>query len=58
MFVEEDIELVKRMVASGLDVMPFLAEDAVWVIPGFGTYHGKQDIYEDRIFNRDVRPVG
>ena len=45
MSIEENIELVKRVVASGLDVMEFLAEDAVWVIPGFGTYQGKQDIY-------------
>jgi ketosteroid isomerase-like protein len=45
MSTEENTELVKRVVASGLNVMEFLAEDAVWVIPGFGTYEGKQDIY-------------
>lgn len=31
MSIEENVELVKRVVASGLDVMEFLAEDAVWV---------------------------
>ena len=45
MSIEENIELVKKVLASGLDVMEFLAEDAVWVIPGFGTYEGKQNIY-------------
>jgi ketosteroid isomerase-like protein len=25
--------------------MEYLAEDAVWVIPGFGIYDGKQEIY-------------
>lgn len=45
MSVEENVELVKKVLASGLDVMEFLAEDAVWVIPGFGTYKGKQDIH-------------
>ena len=45
MSIEENIKLVERLVASGLDVMDFLAEDAVWVIPGFGTYRGKQDIF-------------
>jgi len=43
--IEENTELVKKVLASGLDVLEFLAEDAVWVIPGFGTYRGKQDIY-------------
>ena len=43
--IEENIELIKKVVAGGLDVMEFLAEDAVWVIPGFGTYRGKDDIY-------------
>lgn len=45
MSIEENVELAKRVVASGLDVMEFLAEDAVWVIPGFGTYEGKQNIH-------------
>ena len=45
MSIEENTELVKKVLASGLDVLEFLAEDAVWVIPGFGTYRGKQDIY-------------
>lgn len=45
MAVEENIELVKKVLTSGLDVVEFLAEDAVWLIPGFGTYRGKQDIY-------------
>ncbi len=45
MSIEENTELVKKILASGLDVLEFLAEDAVWVIPGFGTYRGKQDIY-------------
>jgi ketosteroid isomerase-like protein len=45
MSIEENIDLVKKVVASGLDVMEYLAEDAVWVIPGFGIYDGKQEIY-------------
>ena len=45
MSIEENTELVKKILASGLDVLEFLAEDAVWVIPGFGTYRGKQDVY-------------
>ena len=45
MSIEENTELVKKVLAGGLDVMEFLAEDAVWVIPGFGTYRGKQDIF-------------
>jgi ketosteroid isomerase-like protein len=45
MSIEENIALVKRVVASGLDVLEFLAEDAVWEIPGFGTYRGRQDIH-------------
>lgn len=53
MSIEENIDLVKRVVANGLDVMEFLAEDAVWVIPGFGTYHGKQDIYTKLIAPTD-----
>ena len=44
MSIEENKELVKKVLASGLDVVEFMAEDAVWVIPGFGTYRGKQDI--------------
>jgi len=45
MSIEENKELVKKVLASGLDVVEFMAEDAVWVIPGFGTYRGKQNIY-------------
>jgi ketosteroid isomerase-like protein len=45
MSIEENIELARKVLASGLDVMEFLADDAVWVIPGFGTYRGRQDIY-------------
>jgi hypothetical protein len=45
MSIEENKELVKKVLASGLDVVEFMAEDAVWVIPGFGTYRGKQDIH-------------
>jgi len=44
MSIEENKELVKKLLASGLDVVEFMAEDAVWVIPGFGTYRGKQEI--------------
>ena len=43
--MEENVEIAKQVLASGLDVMEFLADDAVWVIPGFGTYEGKQDIH-------------
>ena len=45
MGIKENKEIVEKVVASGLDVMEFLAEDAVWVIPGFGTYRGKEDIF-------------
>ncbi len=45
MSIEENKELITKVLAGGLDVMEFLAEDAVWVIPGFGTYRGKEDIY-------------
>ena len=45
MSIEENIELAKKVLASGLDVLEFLAEDAVWLIPGFDTYQGKEEIY-------------
>ena len=45
MSIEENKELVKKVLAGGLDVVEFLAEDAVWVIPGFGTYRGKREIH-------------
>jgi uncharacterized protein len=42
--IEENKELAKKVLASGLDLVEFLAEDAEWVIPGFGTYRGKDEI--------------
>ena len=53
MSVEENIELIKKVVASGLDVVEYLAEDAVWLIPGFGTYRGKKDIYTKLLAQKD-----
>ena len=49
MSVEENKKLIQNLVAGGLDIMEFIAEDAVWVIPGFGTYNGKQQILEKLI---------
>ena len=45
MSIEENKELARKVVASGLDLMDFLAEDAVWTIPAFGTYRGKEEIF-------------
>jgi ketosteroid isomerase-like protein len=42
-------ELVRRALASGLDFMDLVAEDAEWVIPGFGTYRGKREIIDKLI---------
>jgi ketosteroid isomerase-like protein len=47
--VEENKELVRRALASGLDFMDLVAEDAEWVIPGFGTYRGKREIIDKLI---------
>ena len=44
MSTESNIEIVKKVLASGLDVEEYLADDAVWTIPGFGIYAGKEEI--------------
>ncbi|MEE3278375.1 MAG: nuclear transport factor 2 family protein [Pseudomonadota bacterium] len=44
MSTEENIELAEKVLGNGLDILEFLAEDAVWVIPGLATYRGKQEI--------------
>ncbi len=45
MSVEKNIELAKKILAGGLDILELLSEDAIWVIPGFDTYNGKGEIY-------------
>ena len=44
MSTESNIEIAKKVLASGLDVEEYLADDAVWTIPGFGIYAGKEEI--------------
>ena len=41
---ESNIEIAKKVLASGLDVEEYLTDDAVWTIPGFGIYKGKEEI--------------
>ena len=36
--------MIKEVLASGLDVEKCLTDDAVWTIPGFGSYEGKKEI--------------
>ena len=36
--------MIKEVLASGLDVEKYLTDDAVWAIPGFGSYKGKREI--------------
>ena len=36
--------MIKEVLASGLDVEKYLNDDAVWTIPGFGSYEGKREI--------------
>ena len=40
----DNIELIKEVLARGLDVEMYLTDDAVWTIPGFGSYEGKREI--------------
>ena len=40
----DNIEFIKEVLASGLDVEKYLTDDAVWTIPGFGSYEGKREI--------------
>ena len=44
MSTESNIEIAKKVLASGLDVEEYLTYDAVWTIPGFGIYAGKEEI--------------
>ena len=41
---ESNVEIAKKVLASGLDVEEYLTDDAVWTIPGFGVYAGKEEI--------------
>ena len=44
MSTENNVEMAKKVLASGLDVEEYLTDDAVWTIPGFGIYKGKEEI--------------
>ena len=44
MSTESNVEIAKKVLASGLDVEEYLTDDAVWTIPGFGVYAGKEEI--------------
>jgi hypothetical protein len=44
MSTESNVEMAKKVLASGLDVEEYLTDDAVWTIPGFGIYKGKEEI--------------
>ena len=36
--------MIREVLASGLDVEKYLAEHAVWRIPGLGSHEGKEEI--------------
>ena len=36
--------MIKKTPASGLDVEGYLTDDAVWTIPGLGSFEGKREI--------------
>ena len=36
--------MIREVLASGLDIEKYLTDDAVWTIPGFGSYEGKEEI--------------
>ena len=36
--------MIREVLASGLDIEQYLTDDAVWTIPGFGSYEGKEEI--------------
>ena len=36
--------MIKKAPASGLDVEEYLTDDAVWTIPGLGSFEGKREI--------------
>ena len=40
----DNIEFIKEVLASGLDVEKYLTDDAVWTIPGLGSFEGKREI--------------
>ena len=44
MSIESNVQIAKKVLASGLDVEEYLTDDAVWTIPGFGIYAGKEEI--------------
>ena len=36
--------MIREVLASGLDIEKYLTDDAVWTIPGFGSFEGKEEI--------------
>ena len=40
----DNIEMIKKVLASGLDVEKYLTDNAGWTITGFGSQEGKREI--------------
>lgn len=47
MGIEENKSIVRKINNSELDLVEYLAEDAVWKIPGLKSFHGKQEIIQE-----------
>ena len=44
MGIDKNIEIVRKVLGNGLAVEPYLTDDAVWKIPGIGTFSGMEEI--------------
>jgi uncharacterized protein len=47
MGVKENKSIVQKINNGELDLVEYLAEDVVWKIPGFRSFHGKQKIIQE-----------
>jgi ketosteroid isomerase-like protein len=47
MGVEENKSVVQKINNGELDLTEYLAEDVVWTIPGYKSFHGKQEVIQE-----------
>ena len=47
MGIEENKSIVRKINNDEVDLVEYLAEDAVWTIPGLKSFHGKQEIVQE-----------
>ena len=47
MGIEENKSIVRKINNGELDLVEYLAEDAVWTLPGLKSFHGKQEIIQE-----------